>query len=36
MPESFLRLAVSAAAKAGFKEFLPDACLINATTQAQA
>jgi alkylated DNA repair protein (DNA oxidative demethylase) len=29
MPESFLRLAVSAAAKAGFKEFVPDACLIN-------
>jgi DNA oxidative demethylase len=29
MPESFLRLAVSAAAKTGFKEFVPDACLIN-------
>jgi DNA oxidative demethylase len=29
MPESFLRLATNAAAKAGFKEFLPDACLIN-------
>ena len=29
MPESFLRLAASAAAKAGFKGFVPDACLIN-------
>jgi alkylated DNA repair protein (DNA oxidative demethylase) len=29
MPEPFLRLATNAAAKAGFKEFVPDACLIN-------
>src|SRR6202140_5387082 len=29
MPESFLALARNAAAKAGFKEFVPDACLIN-------
>jgi DNA oxidative demethylase len=29
MPESFLTLATNAAAKAGFKEFVPDACLIN-------
>ena len=29
MPESFLRLATNAAAKAGFKEFVPDSCLIN-------
>ncbi len=29
MPESFLSLAANAAAKAGFKEFAPDACLIN-------
>ena len=29
MPESFLTLARNAAAKAGFKEFVPDACLIN-------
>jgi alkylated DNA repair protein (DNA oxidative demethylase) len=28
-PESFLRLATNAAAKAGFKEFVPDSCLIN-------
>jgi alkylated DNA repair protein (DNA oxidative demethylase) len=29
MPVSFLKLATNAAAKAGFKEFVPDACLIN-------
>jgi DNA oxidative demethylase len=29
MPASFLKLATNAAAKAGFKEFVPDACLIN-------
>jgi alkylated DNA repair protein (DNA oxidative demethylase) len=29
MPESLVTLAVEAAAKAGFKEFAPDACLIN-------
>jgi DNA oxidative demethylase len=29
MPRSFLTLAANAAAKAGFKEFVPDACLIN-------
>ena len=29
MPESFSTIAANAAAKAGFKEFLPDACLIN-------
>ncbi|HZU10369.1 MAG TPA: DNA oxidative demethylase AlkB [Pseudacidobacterium sp.] len=29
MPESFLRLATSAAREAGFPDFLPDACLIN-------
>lgn len=29
MPESFLRLAMSAADEAGFPGFLPDACLIN-------
>lgn len=29
MPESFLRLAQLAAAEAGFKNFQPDACLIN-------
>ncbi len=29
MPESFATLAANAAAKAGFKEFMPDACLIN-------
>ena len=29
MPESFLTLASNAAAKAGFKEFVSDACLIN-------
>ena len=29
MPESFLTLARNAAAKAGFKEFVPDTCLIN-------
>lgn len=29
MPEAFVRLALTAAAKAGFPEFLPDACLIN-------
>jgi DNA alkylation damage repair protein AlkB len=29
MPESFLRLATNAAAKVGFKEFVPDSCLIN-------
>ena len=29
MPEPFLALATNAAAKAGFKKFVPDACLIN-------
>jgi DNA oxidative demethylase len=29
MPESFLRLATTAAAAAGFADFVPDACLIN-------
>jgi alkylated DNA repair protein (DNA oxidative demethylase) len=29
MPKSFLTLAWNAAAKAGFKEFVLDACLIN-------
>ena len=29
MPESFLHLAASAAAKAGYPDFKPDACLIN-------
>jgi DNA oxidative demethylase len=29
MPDSFLRLARDAAAQAGFKDFVPDACLIN-------
>ena len=29
MPDSFLKLAKSAAAQAGFQEFVPDACLIN-------
>ena len=29
MPASFLRLAQTAAAKAGFPDFCPDACLIN-------
>jgi alkylated DNA repair protein (DNA oxidative demethylase) len=29
MPPAFLRLAVDAAKKAGFTQFLPDACLIN-------
>jgi DNA oxidative demethylase len=29
MPVSFLRLATSAAAKAGFPDFQPDACLVN-------
>jgi alkylated DNA repair protein (DNA oxidative demethylase) len=29
MPEPFLRLATNAAAKAGFKKFVPDACLMN-------
>ncbi len=29
MPDAFLRLATSAAARAGFREYLPDACLIN-------
>jgi alkylated DNA repair protein (DNA oxidative demethylase) len=29
MPESFRTLAVSAAAQAGFDDFVPDACLIN-------
>jgi len=29
MPESFHTLAVSAAAQAGFDDFVPDACLIN-------
>ena len=29
MPQSFLQLAQTAAAKAGYVDFLPDACLIN-------
>ncbi len=29
MPPSFLRLATAAATRAGFGEFVPDACLIN-------
>ncbi len=29
MPESFLQLAQKAAAKAGYADFMPDACLIN-------
>ena len=29
MPNSFLQLACSAAASCGFKNFMPDACLIN-------
>lgn len=29
MPDSFLALAKQAALKAGFKDFMPDACLIN-------
>lgn len=29
MPESFLKLAVTAAAEAGYPDFKPDACLIN-------
>jgi alkylated DNA repair protein (DNA oxidative demethylase) len=29
MPQAFLRLATSAAASAGFADFVPDACLIN-------
>lgn len=29
MPKSFLRLATSAAAQAGFTEYIPDVCLIN-------
>jgi alkylated DNA repair protein (DNA oxidative demethylase) len=29
MPDSFLRLAIGAAAQAGFPKFVPDACLIN-------
>lgn len=29
MPDVFLRLAIDAAAKAGFQSFVPDACLIN-------
>lgn len=29
MPESFRRLAIGAAAQAGFEDFIPDACLIN-------
>jgi len=29
MPEAFRKLATSAAAQAGFREFMPDACLIN-------
>ncbi|WP_232220522.1 DNA oxidative demethylase AlkB [Legionella tunisiensis] len=29
MPESFVRLATSAALQAGFSDFVPDACLIN-------
>jgi alkylated DNA repair protein (DNA oxidative demethylase) len=29
MPEAFARLATRAAARAGFEEFVPDACLVN-------
>jgi DNA oxidative demethylase len=29
MPDSFLRLAMDAAARAGYQSFVPDACLIN-------
>src|SRR6266446_2826738 len=29
MPRSFLKLATTAAAEAGFQQFVPDACLIN-------
>jgi DNA oxidative demethylase len=29
MPEEFMRLAVGAAAAAGFNDFVPDACLVN-------
>ena len=29
MPESFLQLAINAAAEAGYANFVPDACLIN-------
>ncbi len=29
MPEPFLKLAANAAAKVGFKDFVPDVCLIN-------
>ena len=29
MPDCFLRLATRAAAEAGFRQFVPDACLIN-------
>ena len=29
MPDAFLRLATTAAAEAGFDQFIPDACLIN-------
>lgn len=29
MPSSFLRVAVNAAAEAGFEDFVPDVCLIN-------
>jgi DNA oxidative demethylase len=29
MPAAFLQLAIEAAATAGFKDFMPDACLIN-------
>lgn len=32
IPETFLRLAVTAAEKAGYVNFLPDACLINRYT----
>jgi len=31
MPCSFLELAQSAAAQAGYADFVPDACLINLT-----
>ena len=34
MPGAFLSLAIGAATEAGFKDFLPDACLINRYVQA--
>lgn len=33
MPERFLTLAINAAEKAGFSDFMPDACLINRYQQ---